>query len=55
MTRTFKVKTEDTILFISRVFVLEGEDKQQIEAVIKQKYPNSIIKSVEEVMKEDER
>lgn len=44
----FRVETEDTILFITRVIVMRAEDEKQVRELIKEKHPNSRIKSIKE-------
>lgn len=47
--RRFKVKTEDMILFTTRVIVAEAASKEALLEEIKTKFPNSKVLNVEEV------
>lgn len=44
----YKVETEDTILFVTRIIVLQAEDEKRVRELVKEKYPNSRIRSIKE-------
>jgi glycerol-3-phosphate responsive antiterminator len=52
MTR-FKVKTQDTILFVKRVFVLEATSLEAAKEQVKRDYPNSYILAISEEENEE--
>jgi hypothetical protein len=53
--KKFKVQTQDSVMFISRIFVLEGESKEEVLQYIKLKFPNSYVQKIEEVAPEGTR
>jgi len=44
----FKVKTQDAILLMSRVFVLDASSKEEAVEKVKRDYPNSHIMAISE-------
>lgn len=44
----FKIKTKDSILFMSRVFVLEADSKEAALEQVKKDYPNSHVIAISE-------
>lgn len=47
--KKFRVQTQDSILFTSRVFVVEASSKEELLEEIKSKFPNSHVQKIDEV------